>query len=63
MLEQLNQVCDSISETDEESCQNMRQYYSVCLRGINPFKDTVLKKAGVDARQWKTLLKTLGGDL
>lgn len=62
MVEILQKITDIMTDTDEESNKLFAQYYSVCLRGVNPFKDSVLKKAGVDLKTWKHLLKGISGD-
>ena len=62
MIEILQNITDTMTETDQESNELFAEYYSVCLRGVNPFKDSVLKKAGVEGKAWKKLLKTLSGE-
>ena len=63
MLQMLNIITDSIAESGEDSKDLFMQYYSVCLRGSNPFKDAVVKKAGIDHKEWKRLLLLLGGNV
>lgn len=36
--------------------ERLIQNYQICLRGINPFKASALKKAGVDQSSWKAIL-------
>jgi hypothetical protein len=62
MVEILKSITDYMTKSDEESNELFSQYFSVCLRGINPFKDSVLKKAGVDPKIWKRIIKTVSGD-
>jgi hypothetical protein len=62
MVEILLKITDAVSSTDEQSNELFAQFYSVCLRGTNPFKESVLKKAGVESKSWKRLLRTVSGD-
>jgi len=62
MSEHLLRITDSLSPSDEKSKDLYSQYYSVCLRGVNPFKDPVIRKAGIDPLNWRRLLKQVSGD-
>lgn len=62
MAGMLQSITDSMTETDEQSNNLFAEYYSVCLRGINPFSASVLKKAGVDSKEWKKLIKGIAGE-
>jgi hypothetical protein len=62
MIESLESIINTIADSDKEASDLFKQYYSVCLRGVNPFKDSVLKKAGIDPKTWKRLLKEVCGE-
>jgi hypothetical protein len=62
MIESLQIITDATTKTDQESNDLFAKYYSVCLRGVNPFRESVLKKAGIDSKTWKRLLKAVSGD-
>jgi hypothetical protein len=61
MAELLQKITDAATSSDEESNELFARHYSVCLRGGNPFKENVLKKADVDSKAWKRLLREVSG--
>lgn len=62
LVEVLNEILLQKESDEEKRKELFLKTYSVCLRGLNPFKDKELKKWGVDPKSFKKLLKLVAKD-
>lgn len=62
LIEVLTKIIEEKEQDPEKRKELFLKYYSVCLRGLNPFKDKELKSLQIDVKGFKKLLKMVAKD-